>query len=655
MPNLKRILLIGSLVALAGYSYFEQKPSEIDQKTVDFPVLSAEKTVVTKDLASVSSLANNKENIEFIYVIDANKASPIYVLKAKNSDQVSVLQVPSWTHNNLEARVLMPNAVSYQLADEKFVQANKAVLDALVELPRPSIFARIASGIVGNLGLILMGVLIYFFLKTMPRGAGASNIVKPEDIPGSLDDLVGLEDIKAEVAHLKSMIENKVAYEAHGIAKPFNVMLSGPAGTGKTKLAGFVAKDLGVPIIYASGSNLETGFVGGGSAALKKIQAQAQKLGDCVIFLDEAQTLLMERGQSGQKWADDTPNTLLTILDGIQVQKKAFLKRGAKPSKGVGIVWVVASNFDENKMAMDEAVLRRFPVKIAFRLPSHKERREILDRLLKAKAEGCVAWPSLDLDRIAGVMEGLSPAVITTVVDTASRLSIEDKAPIDTSMLLKAFERVTVGLTDRETTAGKEKDRERVAIHELGHFIAHVAADLRAGVPVAEIKKKSTFLKVSTESIAQQGALGYMLSTRPESSLQSVSDLEQQVVELYGGMAAEEVFYGQAGVSLGAANDIQKATKILRAMIEQVSVYGRSKLDYSAFMDLPKDVVGRIEEKSAELYEEAVKSVEENREFIEKVRRILLEKFIIEKDEVFEILEGFVASKHKETKDATAN
>lgn len=114
-------------------------------------------------------------------MIDANKASPIYVLKAKNSDQVSVLQVPSWTHNNLEARVLMPNAVSYQLADEKFVQANKAVLDALVELPRPSIFARIASGIVGNLGLILMGVLIYFFLKTMPRGAGASNIVKPED------------------------------------------------------------------------------------------------------------------------------------------------------------------------------------------------------------------------------------------------------------------------------------------------------------------------------------------------------------------------------------------------------------------------------------------------------------------------------------------
>lgn len=641
MPNIKQLFLIASISALTAYNYFEGRPSVVDPEVVDFPVLVAEKTVATKDLASVSSLANNKDNIEFIYVIDANKASPIYVLKAKNSDQVSVLQVPSWTHNNLEARVLMPNAVSYQLADEAFVQANKAVLDALVELPRPSIFARIASMVFGNLGLILMVVLIFFFLKAMPRGAGASNIVKPEDIPGSLDDLVGLEDIKAEVAHLKSMIENRGAYEAHGIAKPFNVMLSGPAGTGKTKLAGFVAKDLGVPIIYASGSNLETGYVGGGSASLKEIQAKAQALGDCVIFLDEAQTLLMQRGQSDQKWADDTPNTLLTILDGIQVKKKGFFAKNVKPSNGVGIVWVVASNFDENKMAMDEAVLRRFPVKIAFRLPSHKERRELLDRLLKAKAEGCVSWPSVDLDRAAGVMEGLSPAAITTVVDTASRISIEEKAPIDTSMLLKAYERVTIGLTDRETTAGKEKDRERVAIHEMGHFIAHVARDLRAGVPVEEIKKKSTFIKVSTESIAQQGALGYMLSTRPESSLQSVTDLEQQVVELYGGMAAEEVFYGQAGVSLGASNDIQKATKILRAMVEQVSVYGRAKLDYSGFQAVPKDVVAKIEEKSAELYEEALRSIEENREFIVQACRVLNTKYVIEKDEIFQYLDVF--------------
>jgi len=173
-----------------------------------------------------------------------------------------------------------------------------------------------------------------------------------------MDDLVGMEDIKQEVAHLEDMIRNRDLYRSHNIDKPFNVMLTGPAGTGKTKLAGYLAKKLDIPLIQASGSALESGFVGGGSKALNAIYKKACKQGRCLIFLDEAQSLFMPRGRGEKKWEDDTANTLLSLLDGV------------KKDEGAGVIWVVASNFDDVNSQMDEAMLRRFSVKINFRLPN---------------------------------------------------------------------------------------------------------------------------------------------------------------------------------------------------------------------------------------------------------------------------------------------
>ena len=132
---------------------------------------------------------------------------------------------------------------------------------------------------------------------------------------GSIDDLVGMDDIKAEVAQIKDQYQRRAAYAEYGISKPFNVMFSGPAGTGKTKLASYLAKELNLPILFHSAANLETGFVAGGSGTLSRIAAMAKRRKRCIVFLDEAQDLFMKRG-GHRKFEPGTTGLVLEVSPG---------------------------------------------------------------------------------------------------------------------------------------------------------------------------------------------------------------------------------------------------------------------------------------------------------------------------------------------------
>jgi cell division protease FtsH len=392
---------------------------------------------------------------------------------------------------------------------------------------------------------------------------------------------------------------------------------------------GYLAKKLGVPLIQASGSALESGFVGGGSKALNALYRKACAHGSCMIFLDEAQTLFMPRGRGEKKWEDDTANTLLGLLDGV------------KSDKGAGVIWVVASNFDDASSEMDEAMLRRFSVKINFRLPNKGERGELLRSFLKRKKEGLVDWSDLDLNQVAEMTANLSPALLETVVERASMLSIQEKTIINTDLMFRAFERATLGLTDRATTAEKHKQRERVALHELGHFFMQIDPYLRQGMSLAEVKAKSHLLKISTESVSKLGALGYVLNSGDDVSLRTLEELEQDVIQLYGGVAAEELFYGARGISVGSQNDIEKATKMLNLMVNRLSMYSRSKLDYT---QLNQDgggehAVRQVEEKSDELYSYTLGAMRDYKAIIESLKDTLLDQYVLSKDAVFELIE----------------
>ncbi|HAV37764.1 MAG TPA: zinc metalloprotease [Massilia sp.] len=581
--------------------------------------------VHSQDISEITRLATQKDKLDYLMVAKPLSESPRYVFKFKGAPELHVVKVPSTSHLSLEREVLLKNAIPYSIAKEDFLATHKAVLD------EGNSFAADTGDFLKRhaFEILLIGLIIYCLKFGIPGMGASSTMITPDKLKGSMDDLIGMEDIKQEVLHLEDMIRNRDEYASHNIDKPFNVMLTGPAGTGKTKLVGYLAKRLDMPLISASGSALESGYVGGGSKALNALYRKACAKGKCIIFLDEAQSLFMPRGRSEKKWEDDTANTLLGLLDGV------------KSDKGQGVIWVVASNFDDASTEMDEAMLRRFSVKINFRLPNKMERRELLKSFLSRKKEGLVDWSDLDLDQVAEITQNLSPALLETVVERASMISIQEKAIINTDLLFRAYERATIGLTDRATTAEKHKQRERIALHELGHFFMQIDPYLRAGMTLDEVKEKSHLLKISTEAVSKIGALGYVLQSGDDMSLRTLEELERDVIGLYGGMAAEELFYGARGISVGAQNDIEKVTKMLNLMVNRLSMYSRSKIDYS---QLQNDASGehtlrQMEEKADELYSYTLGAMRDYRAMMESIKDTLLEQYVLSKDAVFALLE----------------
>jgi cell division protease FtsH len=579
----------------------------------------------SQNIGEITALVGQRDKLDYLLIARPLADSPRYIYKYKNDATLHVVVVPSTSHQSLEREVLLRNNIPYAIAKEDFLTAHKGVL-----LDDGGEWASVQAFLKRHAFDIFVVGLVLFVLKWGVPGMGPNaSVITPDKLKGSMDDLIGMEDIKQEVLHLEDMIRNREVYKQHNIDKPFNVMLTGPAGTGKTKLAGYLAKKLGYPLIQASGSALESGYVGGGSKALNALYKKACARGNCIIFLDEAQALFMPRGRGEKKWEDDTANTLLGLLDGV------------KSEQGQGVIWIVASNFDDASSDMDEAMLRRFSVKINFRLPNKGERRALLDSFLKRKQDGLVDWTHMDLDQVAEITANLSPALLETVVDRASMISIQEKCVINTDLMFRAFERATIGLTDRATTAEKTRQRERIALHELGHFFMQIDPYLRAGLPLAEVKEKSHLLKISTEAVSKMNALGYVLSAGDDMSLRTLEEMEQDVMQLYGGVAAEEMFYGARGISVGSQNDIEKATKMLNMMVNRLSMYSRSKLDYSQLRGETGDehTLVQVEAKADELYSTTLCSMRDYRTVMESIKGELMERYVLSKDDIFALLE----------------
>ena len=605
-------LAVGAVIGVSMYS--ADVPQDLS------PVIR------TQNISEITQLVTQKDKLDFLMVARPLSDAPRYIYKFRDSAVLRVVKVPSSSHFALEREVLLKNGIPYSIAKDDFIASHKAVMQDEGEggaWSDVTIFLKRHA-----LDITVLLLILYCIKFGIPGMGMSASVISPDKLKGSMDDLIGMDDIKQEVLHLEDMIRNRAEYQSHNIDKPFNVMLTGPAGTGKTKLVGYLAKRLNVPLIQASGSALESGYVGGGSKALNALYRKACARGSCIIFLDEAQTLFAPRGRGEKKWEDDTANTLLGLLDGV------------KSDKGQGVIWVVASNFDDASSEMDEAMLRRFSVKINFRLPNKQERSELLKSFLSRKKEGLVDWQDLDLNQVADMTANLSPALLETIVERASMISIQDKTIINTDLMFRAFERATIGLTDRATTAEKHKQRERVALHELGHFFMQIDPYLRQGMSLEEVKEKSHLLKISTESVSKIGALGYVLQSGDDVSLRTLEELERDVIQLYGGVAAEELFYGARGISVGSQNDIEKATRMLNLMVNRLSMYSRSKLDYAQLQtENGEHSLRQVEAKSDELYSYTLGAIRDYKAVIESLKDTLLDQYVLSKDAVFALLE----------------
>ena len=484
------------------------------------------------------------------------------------------------------------------------------------------------AGVSGVLSATLtLGLIGFLFFQ--PKGQFKSlKFLEPHQVHGSIDELVGMDDIKSEVFQIKDQYQRRAAYAEYGISKPFNVMFSGPAGTGKTKLASYLAKELNLPILFHSAANLETGYVAGGSNTLARIVNMAKRRKRCIVFLDEAQDLFMKRG-GHRKFDDDTQNMLLAILDGVRTKSDAE------------IIWIVASNFNSEQMQMDEAMLRRFQMKVDFRLPNKEERLAIVEHYLAQRADKVAM--DVDLAHLVEVTEGRSPADIETIVNQAGITAVQAGGMIDADTLMKAAERVLVGNVNSNTTKERERDRRIIAIHEWGHFLVDFEAErkVQAG-DWDKIAQNLKTLKISLKANPRNNALGFVFHKQGSNLLKTKSDIEHDVRVLLGGMANEELFFGEEGTTNGAHNDITRVTKLLHHAVAEMGMYRKTRLNFGALSDrgpnLDEETRGIMEAQSERLYGETKAVLARLKPLTEHLAGKLMEKGEMSlKEALFEI------------------
>ncbi len=478
--------------------------------------------------------------------------------------------------------------------------------------------------------LLIIGLLL-FMLKSsgvmLLGGADKFKVYKPKEIKGSMDDIIGYDDIKEEIHHLVDMLKNVALYSKYGIEDIFNIMFSGEQGTGKTTMAVQISKKLDVPILVTTG-NVETGYIAGGANVIKRIYTKADELArenkynTCIVFIDEAQTLLRKRGVYREKWADDTPNELLTHLEGV------------RSIHDVRIITIVASNFDESNMELDPAMAARFKKKIHFRLPNEEEREALLKHFMKPVEN---KEESIDYTKLSKAFSQTSPRTLQTIVQEASLLAIATQEKVNQEHLMKAFEVVMIGQSNRKTTKNREKERYIISIHEIGHFLTNFKQTLKENnFDMEKTQKEMKVIKISSESISRANALGYVLSESDDLLLHSIKELEKEVRILYGGVAAEELIFGKQNITTGSANDIEKITHILKHLFIETSAYSTSKLKLDNLESLKKIAYEKMEAKAEELYNETLEILKDDQELIKHLANELIERWVLSKEEIFE-------------------
>ncbi|WP_048441107.1 AAA family ATPase [Caenimonas sp. SL110] len=573
----------------------------------------------------LSFLDNNPaDRITVIYKALMWNVSERIVLVESQGKQVA------YYPSDMETKIFADKAVTAswgnKLAFVPRADLDPATLDVLERLDQRFAGARPQSekdgwkaGVSALLSATLTVGLLGFLFFQLKGQFKALKFLEPSQVNGSIHDLVGMDDIKTEVAQIKDQYLRRAEYAEYGIMKPFNVMFSGPAGTGKTKLASYLAKELNLPILFHSAANLETGYVAGGSNTLARIVAMAKRRKRCIVFLDEAQDLFMKRG-GHRKFDDDTQNMLLAILDGVRTKSEAE------------IIWIVASNFNSESMAMDEAMLRRFQMKVDFRMPNKQERHAIISHYLSQRADKVL--PDLDMRHLVELTEGRSPADLETIVNQAGIAAVQVGGMIGDATLMKAAERVMVGNVNENTTRERERDRRVIAIHEWGHFLVDFELERkRAGGDWEAIQSDMKTIKISLKANPRNNALGFVFHKQGANLLKTKGDIEHDVRVLLGGMANEELFFGEEGTTNGAHNDITRVTRLLHHAVGEMGMYRKTRLNFGALAseggagrNVDEETRGIMEQQSERLYSETKQLLARLKPLTEHLTGKLLEK-----------------------------
>ncbi len=518
----------------------------------------------------------------------------------------------------------------------------KGVEFAAAPPKKPNIFTTILSWVVPPLIFILV---LQFFARRSMGGGGAqgalsftkskAKVYVPDDESKvTFEDVAGVDEAKDELTEIVDFLKKPQRYTDIGARIPKGVLLVGPPGTGKTLLSKAVAGEAEVPFFIISGSEFVELFVGAGAARVRDLFEQAKKKAPCIIFIDELDAIGKSRSGSmgvvgGNDEREQTLNQLLTEMDGFASTDKP-------------VIVLAATNQPE---VLDAALLRpgRFDRQVLVDRPDLSGRKTILEiytKKVKLSNE-------IDLDRIAQATSGFAGADLANMVNEAALLAARGKrTSVEQKDLNEAIERVVAGL-EKKSRVLQDDEKKIVAYHEVGHAI--VGHLMPGGSKVAKI------------SIVPRGmsALGYTLQLPTEERfLNSKEDLQGQIATLLGGRSAEEIIFGK--ITTGASNDLQRATDLAEQM---VGTYGmsdilgplaydkqgggqflggnnnpRRELSDATAQAIDKEVRSLVDD----AHESALNILKNNLSLLEDISQKILEKEVIEGDELKEMLSSSV-------------
>ena len=477
--------------------------------------------------------------------------------------------------------------------------------------------------------LILFWVLLSFLFKKMSKGGGPLSVGKSnakvyvqKETGITFKDVAGEDEAKESLQEVVDFLHNPAKYAKIGAKLPKGALLVGPPGTGKTLLAKAVAGEAGVPFFSLAGSDFIELYVGVGASRVRDLFKEATKNAPCIIFIDEIDAIGRSRDSKygGNEEREQTLNQLLSEMDGFDTSK--------------GILILGATNRPE---ILDKALLRpgRFDRRVIVDKPDLKGRVDIL----KVHAKDVKMDETVDFDAIALATSGAVGADLANMINEAAINAVKSgREYVSQKDLFDAVEQVLVGTEKKDRIMSRE-ERKIVSYHEVGHAL------------ISALQKNSEPVQKITIVPRTMGALGYVMHVPEEEKyLNSEEELRNMLVSLVGGRAAEEVVFHS--VTTGAANDIEKATDIARAMVTQ---YGMSKhfglvglsTVESKYLE-GRDVMNCSDQTAAEVdkevvailkesYEQAKQMLSENRELMDKLAAFLIEKETITGKEFMEI------------------
>ena len=493
--------------------------------------------------------------------------------------------------------------------------------------------SSVILSILVNIGFpLLMFFILSFSLTRMLGRAGGgmmgvgkstAKVYVEKETGVTFKDVAGQEEAKDSIRELVDFLHNPQKYAEIGAKLPKGALLVGPPGTGKTLLAKAVAGEAKVPFFSLSGSDFVEMYVGVGASRVRDLFKQAQAMAPCIIFIDEIDAIGKSRDSryGGNDEREQTLNQLLAEMDGFDTSK--------------GIVILAATNRPE---VLDKALLRpgRFDRRVIVDKPDLKGRLDIL----KVHAKNVLLHDSVDLEAIALATSGAVGSDLANMINEAAILAVKcGRKYVTQEDLFESVEVVIAGKEKKDRILSKEEKRV-VAFHEVGHAM------------ISMLKKESSEpVQKITIVPRTMGSLGYVLQAPEEEKyLMTKDEMITRIVTFCAGRASEEIFFGQ--ITTGAANDIEQATRIGRAMITR---YGMSDtfgmvgletvenqyLDGRAVMQCGEETAAEVDRElralMKECYKQAKDLLEENKHVVKEIAEFLCEKESITGKEFVEI------------------